>query len=123
MEQQEQRAERPTRWGKAAERQWPRFKVDFSVKIVAGTGVKTIVQGRAQDLSEGGLGLYASIEFQEGQQVQIEFTPPFSRRLIEAVAIVRDREGYRYGLEFRKLTQQASEDLSRACRALALATE
>jgi c-di-GMP-binding flagellar brake protein YcgR len=119
MEQHEQqRAER-----KAAERQWPRFKVDFSVKLVTGTGIKTTVQGRAQDLSEGGLGLYVSVEFQEGQQVQIEFTPPFSRRAIEIIAIVRDRDGYRYGLEFRKLTQQASEDLSRACRALALATE
>ncbi|HWC19023.1 MAG TPA: PilZ domain-containing protein [Terriglobales bacterium] len=123
MEQPEQRAERPTRWGKAAERQWPRFKVDFSVKIVTGTGVKITVQGRAQDLSEGGLGLYASVEFLEGQQVQIEFTPPFCRRLVETLAIVRDRDGYRYGLEFRKLTQQASEDLSRACRALALSAE
>jgi len=123
MEPQSQRDERPTRWGKAAERQWPRFKVDFSVKILIGSGVKTTVQGRAQDLSEGGLGLYASVEFQEGQQVQIEFMPPFCRRVIEALAIVRDRDGYRYGLEFRKLTQHACEDLSRACRALALSTE
>lgn len=121
MEQRLQ--ERPTRWGKAAERQWPRFKVDFSVKLIAGAGVKTTVQGRAQDLSEGGLAVYASVEFQEGQQVQIEFTPPFCRRPIEVFAIVRDRDGYRYGLEFRKLSQHASEDLSRACRALALAAE
>ncbi len=114
---------RPTRWGKSAERQWPRFKVDFGIKIIAGNaGTKTSVQGRAHDLSEGGLGFYAVVELQEGQLVQLEFTPPFCRRNIEIQAIVRDKDGYRYGLEFRKLTQHAAEDLSRSCRALNLAS-
>ncbi len=114
---------RPTRWGKSAERQWPRFKVDFGIKIIAGTGTKTVVQGRAHDLSEGGLGFYAVVELQEGQLVQLEFTPPFCRRAIEVAAVVRDKHDYRYGLEFRKITQQAAEDLSRSCRALNLASE
>ena len=115
---------RPTRWGKSAERQWPRFKVDFGIKIIAGnSGTKTVVQGRAHDLSEGGLGLYAVLELQEGQLVQLEFTPPFCRRTIEVTAVVRDKDGYRYGLEFRKVTQLAAEDLSRSCRALNLSLE
>jgi len=113
-----------SRSGKASERQWPRFKVDFAVKLLIGShGTKSSVPGRAHDLGQGGVALYAVAELDEGQQLQIEFTPPFSRRPLVLTAIVRDRAGYRYGLEFRKLTRDASDDLSRACRALSLSTE
>lgn len=112
------------RTGKAAERQWPRFKVDFSVKVLLGSGNgKTAVQGRAHDLGEGGLSIYVVAELNEGQQVQLEFTPPFSRRSVDVQAIVRDRNGYRYGLQFRNLTRDATENISRSCRALFLAAQ
>jgi hypothetical protein len=119
-----QTAPAATRSGKSSERQWPRFKVDFSVKLLIGShGTKSSVPGRAHDLGQGGVALYAVAELEEGQQLQVEFTPPFSRRPLLLTAIVRDRAGYRYGLEFRKLTRDASDDLSRACRALSLSTE
>ena len=112
------------RFGKASERQWPRFKVDFSLKLLlTSEGSKTTVQGRAHDLGEGGLSIYVVAQLAEGQQVQLEFIPPFSRRSIEVPAIVRDRSGYRYGLQFRNLTRDAAEDISRSCRALFLAAQ
>ena len=113
-----------TRWGKASERQWPRFKVDFSIKVIlTADGSKTAVKGRAHDLGEGGLSIYVVAQLREGQQVQLEFTPPFSRRAVEVPAIVRDHSGYRYGLQFRNLTRDATEEISRSCRALFLAAQ
>lgn len=112
------------RLGKSAERQWPRFKVDFSVRLLVNAqGGKTLVQGRGHDLGEGGMAVYAAAELSEGQQIQIEFTPPYSRKPLTLSAVVRDRSGNRYGLEFRKLSHLATQELSRACRALSVAAE
>ncbi|PYY19601.1 MAG: hypothetical protein DMG60_03515 [Acidobacteria bacterium] len=61
-----------TRFGKSAERQAPRFKVDFGVRVTTGSAATgSTVQGRAHDLSERGLSIYAPAEFEEGQQLQL----------------------------------------------------
>lgn len=113
-----------TRFGKSAERQAQRFKVDFSVRVTAGPGAAgSTFQGRAQDLSERGLSLYAFAEFEEGQQVHLEFTPPFSRKPLKLLAIVRNRSGNRYGMELRNVYHDAAEALSRACRTLSLTAQ
>ncbi|HWY69079.1 MAG TPA: PilZ domain-containing protein [Terriglobales bacterium] len=113
-----------TRFGKSAERQAPRFKVDFAIRVITGpaTGVSTF-QGRAHDLSERGLSMYAPAEFEEGQQVHLEFIPPFSRKCLRLLAIVRSRSGNRYGLELRNVHHDAAEELSRACRTLSLTAQ
>ena len=112
------------RSGKSAERQSPRFKVDFSVKVspLAG-GPKAWFQGRAHDLGEGVLSVYVPADLEEGQQVQLEFQLPFSRRPLEAQAIVRGRNGYRYAMQFKNLTRAARDEISRTCRALFLAAQ
>jgi len=113
-----------TRFGKSAERQAPRFKVDFSVRVIAGTtATGSTFQGRAHDLSERGLSMYAFGEFEEGQQVHLEFTPPFSRKSLKLLAIVRSRSGHRYGMELRNVHHDAAEALSRACRTLSLTAQ
>jgi len=110
-----------TRFGKSAERQAPRFKVDFSVRVTTGSGTGASgFQGRAHDLSERGLSMYAPAELEEGQQVQLEFIPPFSRKSLKLLAIVRSRSGNRYGMELRNMHHDAQEELSRACRTLSL---
>ena len=119
-----QLATEQVRKGKSAERQSPRFKVDFSVKVSTLVGgPKAPFQGRAHDLGEGGLSIYVPADLEEGQQVQLEFLLPFSRRPLEAQAIVRGRNGYRYALQFKNLTRAAMEEISRTCRALFLAAQ
>ena len=113
-----------TRFGKSAERQAPRFKVDFTVRVITGNTTTTCTfQGRAHDLSERGLSLYSFAEFEEGQQVHLEFMPPFSRKSLKLLAIVRSRSGNRYGLELRNVHHDAAEELSRACRTLSLTAQ
>lgn len=113
-----------TRFGKSAERQAPRFKVDFAVRVITGNGTTgSTFPGRAHDLSEKGISLYAPAEFDEGQQVHLEFIPPFSRKSLRLLAIVRCRSGNRYGLELRNVHHDAAEELSRACRTLSLTAQ
>ncbi|PYY23600.1 MAG: hypothetical protein DMG62_08010 [Acidobacteria bacterium] len=112
-----------TRFGKSAERQAPRFKVDFSVRVTTGSASGSIFQGRAHDLSERGLSMYAPAEFEEGQQLQLEFTLPFSRKALKLIGMVRSRSGNRYGMELRSVHHDAAQELSRTCRALSLTAQ
>ena len=85
-------------------RRWPRYKLEVPLRIVAQKGGKTsIVQGRGNELNEGGMAIFAGAELSLEEEVAVEFTPPYSGQPIRVRAIVRDRKGYSYGVEF--LTQ------------------
>jgi len=48
-------------------------------------------------MSEGGMTLYAGVPLKPGDQMELEFQTPGGARV---VAIVRNRTGYCFGLEF-----------------------
>jgi len=58
------------------------------------------MSGRGNDVSEGGVLVFAGMELKAGDEVAIEFTPPFSAGPVRAKGIVRHRRGYNYGIEF-----------------------
>jgi len=68
--------------------------------------------GRANDVSEGGLLVFAGLELKTGDEVTIEFTPPFSAP-VRARGIVRHRRGYNYGVEFLQETETDKEQAER----------
>jgi PilZ domain-containing protein len=93
-------------------RRWPRYKLDLPVRVIAEKGSKTmIVQGRGNELNEGGLALFVGMELAMGQHVSVEFTPPYSGQPMRARAIVRNRSGYTYGVEFM---MESNEDIGNA---------
>ena len=93
-------------------RRWPRYKLDLPVRVIADKSGKTmIVQGRGNELNEGGLALFVGMELKIGDEVAVEFTPPYSGIPMRARAIVRNRTGYTYGVEF---LMQSSEDIGNA---------
>ncbi len=63
--------------------------------------------GRGNELSEGGMAVTAGVELKVGREVAVEFTPPYTGIPIRVRGIVRNRTGYRYGMEF--LTENAVE--------------
>jgi hypothetical protein len=66
------------------------------------------VQGLATEISRGGMALYAGIHLQPGDPMEIEFQTSNRTRI---AGIVRNREGYCYGIEFRAiLTTGSMED-------------
>ena len=82
-------------------RRWKRYKLDVPVRVIVHTRMKTkIVDGRGNELNEGGLCVAAGVELQIGDRVEVEFTPPYSGEPLRARADVRNRNGYSYGFEF-----------------------
>jgi len=81
-------------------RRWPRYRLNVPVRVVVQKPDKTvIVSGRGNELSEGGMAVFAGVELKLGDQVQIEFTPPYGQPL-RARGEIRNRSGYVYGVEF-----------------------
>lgn len=79
-------------------RRWQRHHVDLPVRVAVENGFSTTVAtGRGTELSEGGMELYAGIWLKPGDLVEVEFGIPSRVRMM---AVVRDRSGYCFGLEF-----------------------
>jgi PilZ domain len=58
---------------------------------------KLTVQGRGIEMSEGGMTLYAGVPLKPGDLMDLEFQMPGGTRV---AAIVRNRTGFCFGLEF-----------------------
>ena len=94
-------------------RRWPRYKVNVPIRVIVSRAMKaSIFDGRGTSLSEGGMALFAGAELRPGDQVAVEFTPPFSSPPIRVEAKICNRTGYHYGVEFLAVdnTQRQSVD-------------
>ena len=80
-------------------RRWQRQQVDLPVSVVVLNGVSRIViPGRATEISEGGMALYAGmIHPKRGDLVEVEFQIPSNARV---AAMIRNRACFSFGLEF-----------------------
>jgi len=95
-------------------RRWPRHHLDVPIRVIVHSDSKTsVIQGRGNELSEGGMALTAGVELRPGDQTEIEFTPPFWAAHIRIRGIVRNRTGYRYGMEFVAGSEQEVEQVNR----------
>jgi PilZ domain len=79
----------------------PRFRLDTPVCLIVGMPDKVLlVNARLRDMSEDGGAVFAAVELTMDSEVQIEYTPSFNRGPVRVRAVVRNRRGYIYGLEF-----------------------
>jgi len=82
-------------------RRFRRYRLDVPVRVIDHTDLKTrIIDGRGNELNAGGLAVNAGVELEVGDTVEVEFTPAYTGLPLRARAAVRNRDGYRYGLEF-----------------------
>jgi hypothetical protein len=85
----------------AAVRRWPRYKVDIPVRVVTRRLTNNIVAaGRGMEINLGGMTVFSLIELTLGDEVGIEFTPPFSGKLVTVRGFVRNCTAHNYGVEF-----------------------
>jgi PilZ domain len=86
------------------ERRWPRHKIDVPLRAVIHKADKTMIRdGRGMEVSEGGMCLMCqlmSVELRLGDELEVEFTPPYSGKPIRVRSEVRNRNGYSYGVQF-----------------------
>lgn len=82
-------------------RRWSRAQAEIRAKIsYQQQGTVQMSNGRTQDICEGGIALYVPIELELGARVELELTIPRSRAPLRVPAMIRDRIGFRYGMEF-----------------------
>ena len=104
-------------------RRWKRFSVDLSFKaFFMKEGMPMTIYGRGSDVSEGGMAAYIASDLPIGCVIEVELTLPYMEELkpLSIKATVRNRTGYRYGLEYAALQDVDRDILLRSMRALAL---
>jgi c-di-GMP-binding flagellar brake protein YcgR len=101
-------------------RRWKRFKVDFRVKLQRQDSAKReVLVVRTFELSEGGMSVYASEELELGAQALAELVLPGKSKVMRLRAVVRNRRGFRCGLEFVDITTSERAEISRYLSTLA----
>jgi c-di-GMP-binding flagellar brake protein YcgR len=102
-------------------RRWPRFKVSLSMQLVLqGPAGIEYMCAHGRDISEGGMAVYVPTELNIGDSATLELTVPYSQEKLQIKAFVRNREGFRYGVEFIDLGQRERDIIANGCRALML---
>ena len=96
-----------------------RYKLDVPLRVIFHKQDATLIrEGRATEISEYGMCVMAGVELKFGEEVEIEFTLPYSGEPIRVPGAVRNRNGYRYGCEFTLDGQGERKDVSRLRQAL-----
>src|SRR5438045_9067709 len=104
-----------------AGRRWSRHKIDVRLKVsFPNEGKNNSAFGRANSLSRGGIGAYIPCAIPVGTTVSLELTFPYSSIEAKLDAVVRSCEGFRYGLEFTRVSGQVQEMIVKNCNVAAL---
>ena len=91
-----------------------RYKLDVPLRVILHKADATLIRdGRGTDLSELGMCVMASLELSVAEELEIEFTIPYSGEPIRVSGVVRNRRGYRYGCEFTPSGQAERDDVAR----------
>jgi hypothetical protein len=75
------------------------------------------VFGRANVLGQGGLGAFIPYNLPTGTQVTLQISFPYSPTELTLEAVVRNSLGFRYGLEFLKMGEEARTAIINNCNA------
>lgn len=100
------------------QRRWSRHKIDVRLKTTfQQDGKITTAFGRANALGEGGMGAYIPCSLAIGTSLLLELTFPYSSVEVKLRAVVRNCEGFRYGLEFFDLRDELRSVIEANCKA------
>jgi c-di-GMP-binding flagellar brake protein YcgR len=104
-------------------RRWERYRIELRFKATMTKNGKCIVLfGQGTDVSEGGMAAYIPTEFAVSDVVDLELALPYltGQQPLRIRAVVRNRNGFRYGLEYMSLAPADREMLLKCLRALSL---
>ena len=96
-------------------RRWNRHKIDVRLKVAVGGPQCNVVFGRGNILSQGGMGAYIPHSMTIGTEVQLQVSFPYSPAEVTLKAVVRNCDGFRYGLEFRELSDDVRSLIMKSC--------
>jgi hypothetical protein len=106
--------------GTAHARRYPRFAIDVRMQVrMFQDGEFRNCWGRSTELGQDGIGATLTGELETGEIVSLELPLPLTPYPLKVRAIVRYRQGLRYGFEFLTLTDNQRDMIGRVCDMLA----
>jgi len=101
-------------------RRYPRFAIDLRLQVrMFQNGEFRSCWGRSTELGQDGIGATLTGELETGEIVSLDIPLPLSPYPIKVRAIVRYRQGLRYGFEFLTLSESQRDTIRRVCDMLA----
>jgi hypothetical protein len=101
-------------------RRFPRFVLDARMQVrMFQDGEFRTCWGRSTELGQDGIGATLTGELEQGEIVSLEIPLPLSPYPLKVRAIVRYRQGLRYGFEFLTLKEAQRDTIRRTCEMLA----
>ncbi len=98
----------------AADRKWKRVQVDVRVKLwLDAEGAGSAVVVRSYEMGPGGMSVYAPEQIELGAPVVVGFALSASAKALRFAAVVRNKRGFRYGLEFVGVSDAERVELAR----------
>ena len=101
-------------------RRWRRYHFAVPIRVIVEMPHHvTLEDARAWRMNDGGVAIYADTELSIGTLAEIEFSPPHFYPPVTLRAVVRNRAGDLYGVEFLAKTATDKEQLGLYRRILA----
>ncbi len=101
-------------------RRYPRFAIDVRLQVrMFQDGEFRSCWGRSTELGQDGIGATLTGELETGEIVSLDIPLPLSPYPLRVRAIVRYRQGLRYGFEFLTLSDAQRDTIHRVCEMLA----
>ncbi len=104
-------------------RRYPRFVIDLRLQVrMFQNGEFRNCWGRSTEIGQDGIGATLTGDLEPGEIVTLDIPLPLSPYPMKIRAIVRYRQGLRYGFEFLTLTENQRDTIHRVCEMLASKT-
>jgi PilZ domain len=101
-------------------RRFPRFTIDVRLQVkMFQAGEFRTCWGRSTEMGQDGIGATLTGSLESGEIVTLEIPLPLTPYPIKVRAIVRYRQGLRYGFEFLTLNDSQRNTIQRVCQYLA----
>jgi|SRR5579864_5008224 len=101
-------------------RRFPRFAIDIRLQVkMFQAGEFRTCWGRSTEMGQDGIGATLTGNLEPGEIVTLEVPLPLTPYPIKVRAIVRYRQGLKYGFEFLTLNEGQRDTIKRVCQYLA----
>src|SRR6266566_3376482 len=101
-------------------RRFPRFAIDARLQVkMFQAGEFRTCWGRSTEMGQDGIGATLTGSLEPGEIVTLDIPLPLTPYPIKVRAIVRYRQGLRYGFEFLTLSDGQRDTIQRVCQYLA----
>ena len=93
-------------------RRWTRYAVSVSLRVrIPTSSGQEYMLAHGRDVSQGGMAVYIPVELEIGQAILLEMIFPCLQQPVLLSATVKNRIGFKYGVEFLEPTEEQQETI------------